>query len=206
MAGAMTSCSNKKVKDETAQTEESVDDLGLDDSDFIVDEGEDAPVEEVTDELIADDSSGSEEVMDAGMEEVASRTESAPAPMVDMSAADEYVVKEGETLMWIAFKLYGDYRKWRELKSMNPAAFQNGLQAGTRIKYNSSQFQWNPQGLPHLIRSGETLGTISNDKYGTSAKWRNIYNNNRDMIKDPNLIFAGFTLYYIAEDRDIASE
>lgn len=213
MAGAMTSCSNKKVKEETAQTSEgSIDDLGLDDSDFIVDEGSDAPLEESmgSEEEVVADNMGLDEMSPSTEEVVADNMAPepapAPAPMIDTAMSDEYVVQEGETLMWIAFKLYGDYRKWRELRDMNPVAFSSGLQAGTKIKYNPSQFRWNPQGLPHLIKSGETLGTISNDKYGTSSKWRKIYDNNRDMIRDPNLIFAGFTLYYIAEDRDIASE
>jgi nucleoid-associated protein YgaU len=52
---------------------------------------------------------------------------------------------------------------------------------------------------------GETLGTISSDKYGTPVKWRKIYDNNRPLIKNPNTIYAGFTLYYIPE-REIASE
>ena len=215
--GSMTSCSNKKkVQDETVQVEESLDDLGLDDSDFIVDEGD-----EVNDLMASDDDSDlmepvSAELVSEEPEMVSAAeqpmTESMPmeaapaiAPEISMSS-DTYEVKQGETLMWIAFKLYGDYAKWRELQSMNSGALSDGLQPGDRLSYNSNGFRWAPNGLPHLIRSGETLGTISSDKYGTSGKWRKIWDNNRDMIKDPNLIFAGFTLYYTPEERDIASE
>ena len=52
---------------------------------------------------------------------------------------------------------------------------------------------------------GETLGTISNKHYGVTKRWKDLYENNRPMIKDPNLIFAGFTLYYVP-DRDLASD
>ncbi len=214
--GSMTSCSNKKkVQDETVQTDESLDDLGLDDSDFIVDEGD-----EVNDFMAAEDSSDLMEPVSAEMvseePEMVSAAEqpmtesmpmetAAPAPEISMGS-ETYEVKEGETLMWIAFKLYGDYAKWRELQSLNSGVLSDGLQPGDRLSYNSNGFRWAPNGLPHLIRSGETLGTISSDKYGTSGKWRKIWDNNRDMIKDPNLIFAGFTLYYTPEERDIASE
>ena len=61
------------------------------------------------------------------------------------------------------------------------------------------------RGLPYLIKEGDSLASISLDKYETLNKWRYIYNNNKPLIKDPNLIFAGFTLYYIPE-RDVASE
>ena len=218
LAGSMTSCSNKKkVQEETAQTEESFDDLGLDDSDFIVDEGDEVGdlmasdtdsdlMEPVSAEMVSEEP----EMVDA-MEQP--MTESMPveapvaaAPEINMGAGDTYEVKEGETLMWIAFKLYGDYAKWRELESMNSGVLSDGLQPGDRLSYNSNGFRWAPNGLPHLIRSGETLGTISSDKYGTNSKWRKIWDNNREMIKDPNLIFAGFTLYYVPEERDIASE
>tara|TARA_Y100000296_G_C5176832_1_gene260586 strand:+ start:1311 stop:1991 length:681 start_codon:yes stop_codon:yes gene_type:complete len=212
LAGGMTSCSNKKkAQDETVQTEESLDDLGLDDSDFIVDEGEEsgdmfASDDEV--EMPSDTQLVTEEPEMVSADEQP-MTESMPvaaAPEVNMGGSDTYEVQQGETLMWIAFKLYGDYGRWRELQSMNSGVLADGLQPGDRLTYNSNGFRWAPNGLPHLIRSGETLGTISNDKYGTQSKWRKIWDNNRDMIKDPNLIFAGFTLYYVPEERDIASE
>ena len=122
---------------------------------------------------------------------------------------ENYQVKSGETLMLIAFNLYGDYTKWRYLMELNPGLRSNGrgLMAGQTVKYNPpvKKFVWNPDGLPHLILSGETLGSISMDKYNTTSKWRHLYENNQPMIKDPNLIFAGFTLYYVPA-RDMASQ
>ena len=41
---------------------------------------------------------------------------------------------------------------------------------------------------------------ISKKKYGTPVRWKSIWDNNKPMIKDPNLIFAGFTLYYIPDN------
>ncbi len=116
----------------------------------------------------------------------------------------KYVVQKNETLMMISFKLYGDYSKWRRLAKMNKKHIKNGIvMAGKTIRYRkpSQEFNWQPQGNPYLIKNGDTLGRISNDVYGTQKKWRAIWDNNRPLIKDPNRIFAGFTIYY----QDIGS-
>jgi len=190
----MTSCSNKKVKkDEEVQTEtvsDTDEELEIDDSDFIVDADE-------KDEMV------DEEVADASDSDSSNMEDKKP---VVIAGADEYEVQKGETLMWIAFKLYGDYRKWKDLKAANEDIVADGIQPGEKLRYSPSEFAWSPNGLPHLIKSGETLGTISNDKYGTEKKWKQIWNNNKEMIRDPNLIFAGFTLYYNPEERELASD
>ena len=109
--------------------------------------------------------------------------------------------------MLIAFKVYGDYGKWKEILKNNPGLRGKRLREGMELKYDApnEKFDWKPQGLPHLIKSGETLGTISQDKYGTSKKWKTIWDNNKPLIKDPNLIFAGFTLYYVPIGKELAS-
>jgi nucleoid-associated protein YgaU len=124
--------------------------------------------------------------------------EAQASEMILSGETGTYAVEEGDTLMLISFKLYGDYRKWREVASQNPGINPNALKKGTVINYikPSAEFVWNPEGVPHLIRQGETLGTISNEKYGTPKKWKDIWENNKPMIINPNLIFAGFTLYY----------
>jgi len=117
-----------------------------------------------------------------------------------------YKVKRGETLMLIAFNLYGDYTKWKRLRNINPGINANNLSAGQVIKYEvpEEEFVWSPNGKPYLIKQGDTLGKISSKKYGTPKKWRDLYENNRPMIRNPNLIFAGFTLYYIDGESDFA--
>ena len=118
-----------------------------------------------------------------------------------------YKVQKGETLMLIAFKLYGDYGKWKKIQQNNPQLKGKPLRAGMKIAYEapSEKFDWSPQGLPHLIKRGDTLGKISKNKYGTSKKWKTIWDNNKPLIKDPNLIFAGFTLYYVPLGKELAS-
>jgi nucleoid-associated protein YgaU len=197
----MTSCSSKRKKadDTTAETAET-----QQDADFIVDADEE--------ELIVDDStnegSGELNLEEESSGDINTATDAvASTPSIEMSGEmANYTVKKNDTLMMIAFRIYGDYRKWKELKSLNGLS-SSRIDTGMVIKYNrpAEEFVWSPEGLPYLIKTGDTLASISNDKYGTESKWRSIYNNNKPLIRDPNLIFAGFTIYYL-QDRDLASE
>lgn len=114
--------------------------------------------------------------------------------------AGEYTVKSGDTLMKIAFETYGDLFKWKEILEANRDRITdpNHLASGTVLKLDTPA---NPvsierNGTPYMIKQGDTLGTISNDVYGTKTKWKTIWENNRQLIKDPNKIYAGFYLYY----------
>ena len=193
-----TACSSKKKQAaEDGQGTDQIASFG-EDADFIIESDsedlmavEDAPMTESIDPMVEEQFLAP---VDQGM-------------AMTTGQMGSYTVESGDTYMLIAFKLYGDYRKWKSVADMNPGKSSAQLRAGENIQYDmpSQPFVWNPQGNPHLIRSGETLGTISNDKYGTASRWTDIYNNNRPMILDKNQIFAGFTLYWIP-DRDIASE
>jgi nucleoid-associated protein YgaU len=121
----------------------------------------------------------------------------------------EYKVQKNETLMMIAFKLYGDYAWWKKLSGWNTDKLKGSqiVREGMSLKYMapSEEFVWNPQGLPYLIRQNDTLGLISKSVYQTPKKWKLIWENNRPLIKNPNLIFAGFTIYYLENGREVAS-
>ena len=119
----------------------------------------------------------------------------------------QYTVQSGDTMMLVSFKVYGDYTKWKSIANLNPQINSQALAAGDVIKYKlpTTKFDWQPSGTPYLIKRGDTLGTISKEKYGSSSKWKGLWDNNRPMIKNPNLIFAGFTLYYLPS-TDVASE
>jgi len=197
LAGLLTvvSCSRgtSETEDGTASME-----FSEDEADFIVDaEDEDLILEE---EPLLSGTSDGESIL---LEEPIASSDS---QIVLGSEEGSYTVKRGETLMMVAFNVYGDYRKWKELAQLNGLSGDRVAEgAVVRFQKPMTPFVWNPEGLPYLIKSGDTLATISNDKYGTVQKWRSIYDNNRPLIKDPNLIFAGFTLYYVPQ-RDLASE
>lgn len=189
------SCSkNSKTKD-NVDTAADVADMASD-ADFIVDSEDEELILEDDSSMASSD--GSEPII---MDESVASTEIA---MSDDEGT--YTVKKGETLMMVAFNIYGDYRLWKRISDLNGLSGSR-VSEGSVVRYKkpAQEFLWNPEGLPYLIKTGDSLVTISNDKYGTANKWKLIYNNNRPLIKDPNLIFAGFTLYYIPE-RDVASE
>lgn len=202
---SMAACSSNKTEETASSSTESssLDDKLLEeDADFIVD-SDDSMLMEETNKA----EEGTFASAEAVMEETPMIEEAATAITPSISEMGEYTVQAGDTLMLVAFKVWGDYERWKELSELNGGIAMGQLPVGKVLKYVPNGFSWNPQGLPHLIKRGDTLGTISTEKYGTDNKWRDIWDNNRPMIKDPNLIFAGFTLYYIPqEERDLASE
>jgi nucleoid-associated protein YgaU len=113
-----------------------------------------------------------------------------------------YLVKNSETLMLIAFNQYRDYSLWRQILADNQDVLKdgpklvNGMVIKLRLPLRPFEIESRQDQSPYLIKSGDTLGRISTKVYGVHKYWRDIYLNNRDQIKDPNLIFAGFTLYY----------
>jgi len=43
----------------------------------------------------------------------------------------------------------------------------------------------------YTVVSGDSLSKIAKREYGDANKWRTIYEANRDLIKDPDLIYPG---------------
>lgn len=169
-------------------------------------EGDEAGIELADSDEFSEE--GQEDVVAGNLEEETSVEDDrvGSAPQIELSGEEAvYTVQKNETLMMIAFKLYGDYGKWKELSALNG---KTAVVAGTQIKYNkpSDEFNWAPDGNPYLIKSGDTLGTISDTTYGTTKHWKDIWQNNKPLIRDPNKIFAGFTIYTpLIEGRDVAN-
>lgn len=167
------------------------------------------------DEMMGDETGITDESSDPVMVEMMGGTLPAEegAPVISeahsMGAVSEYTVGKNETLMIIAFKIYGDYGQWKEIANLNRDVLKNNSpREGMKLKYHApaQAFVWNPEGNPYLIKTGDTLGTISHEVYQTNQKWKILWDNNRPLIKDPNKIFAGFTIYYPDLNRDVASE
>jgi len=118
------------------------------------------------------------------------------------------VQEDHETLMLIAFKIYGDYAKWREIAELNKEMFNDRyiIKKGMMLKFRvpAEQFEWNPKGEPYVIIHGDTLSRISSKVYHTIKRWKDIWDNNRPLIKNPNKIFSGFTIYYTDDKGELA--
>jgi len=50
------------------------------------------------------------------------------------------------------------------------------------------------EGRTYVVQPGDTLGSISRKFYGTSARYMDIYNANRDSLASPNAVTVGQTL------------
>lgn len=112
----------------------------------------------------------------------------------------EYKVRTGDTLMKISFEKFGNIYRWREIYNNNRERIPNfnALKAGTVLTIAGVEYVViTRNGVPYLIRRGDTLGKISGKVYGETTKWRAIWKNNPELIRDPNKIYAGFTLYYV---------
>ena len=46
-------------------------------------------------------------------------------------------------------------------------------------------------GRNYTVVKGDSLSKIAKDQYGDANKWRKIYEANKDLIKDPDLIYPG---------------
>lgn len=117
---------------------------------------------------------------------------------------DYYVAQKGDTLMWISFKLFGKYGRWRQLERWNQDTIKDKNQLeGLILKYipdSRKKFEY-PNGHVYLIQKDDYLGLISKKIYETAKYWKFLWHYNKHMIKSPDLIFAGFTLYYLDKDE-----
>jgi nucleoid-associated protein YgaU len=52
----------------------------------------------------------------------------------------------------------------------------------------------NGSGRTYVVVKGDSLSAIATREYGDAAEWHRIYDANRDIIKDPDLIYPGQTL------------
>ncbi len=116
---------------------------------------------------------------------------------------EDYIVQKGDTLMILAFRLYRDVMMWKEIAGWNGESLNGGTKIfpGDKLRVKVVDFDgniWQPQGNPYLIQDGDSLMGVSKNVYeGTTRYWRDIWENNTYLIKDPNIIYAGFTLYYL---------
>lgn len=51
-----------------------------------------------------------------------------------------------------------------------------------------------PQARTYTVQKGDSLSKIALREYGDAQEWRRIYEANRDLIKDPDLIQPGWSL------------
>ncbi|HEY0604094.1 MAG TPA: LysM peptidoglycan-binding domain-containing protein [Herpetosiphonaceae bacterium] len=97
-----------------------------------------------------------------------------------------YTVQPGDTLGLIARRFLRNDARWPEIfeinrdKLTNPNAIRVGQQLRIPIVLAA-----------HIVQSGETLGSIARLGLGDAGRWREIFDLNRDRVKDPNVLRSG---------------
>lgn len=136
------------------------------------------------------------------------KSESTEAPSAASGAMQSYTVKKGDTLMKIAFSIYGDLDRWKDLSEWNKDKLKNAnkLAAGMSLTYEAPSVAFTADQLSHnyTIKKGDTLAKIADEVYGRKQKYKKLQNYNAHLIKNPNRIFAGFTLFYDITDQEVA--
>jgi len=135
-------------------------------------------------------------------------TETTADEITTTGETSTYSVRAGDTLMKIAFTLYGDVDRWKDLQEWNRGKLKsvNQLKVGMSLTYETPSTSFSPEQLAHsyLIKKGDTLAGIADEVYGRKMKYKKLQNYNRRLIKNPNRIFAGFTIYYDITEQEMA--
>ena len=124
----------------------------------------------------------------------------AASPAISESELKTYRVRKYDTLMKISYKIYGDPFEWDDIYQLNKDIIRNpnSIVNGMRIKYKPPVVSKALAKKRHkyTIKPGDTLSTISQAIYGTSRKWKVLFEKNSDLIHNPQKIMAGLDIYY----------
>jgi LysM repeat protein len=207
LISSVAACSHKATQEDASAGEEAAQDAGTDavpqdGTEQVAPPQADAGLESLPTEA---DGSPSKDAKNSS-DNVPPSNDVAAAPAAPTGETSQYTVHAGDTLMKIAFENYGDLYQWKKIYDMNKDHITdpNRLEKGTVLTLDKPETgaSLDHNGERYLIKIGDTLARISDDVYGTEHKWKRIWENNRQLIKDPNRIYAGFFLYYLMTDDD----
>lgn len=121
-------------------------------------------------------------------------------------AAGTYTVRPGDTLSKIAGQLLGSTGRWREIYDANGNQISdpNLIYPGMRLTIpgyspeptapTAPTYTPPGQGGYYTVRSGDTLSAIAGNLMGDASRWREIYDANRNRIRNPNMLQVGWVL------------
>lgn len=123
----------------------------------------------------------------------------------DRAAQLVHVVKPGDDLWSLSEHYYGKGQEWRRIARANPALLTGGpdrLEPGWRLHIPDVE-----RGARRVIvRAGDTLSAIAGSEYGDPLAWQRIYDANRDVLTDPDLLPVGTALVIPAHYADAAAD
>lgn len=119
-----------------------------------------------------------------------------------------YIVQPGDTLGQIATVIYGTSRRWQDLASANNLEASTPIFPGDILRYPadsaSAEFETAYKNLPRskvVVQKGDTLELIAERQLGNKAFWKLVWRWNESIIAEPNKIFEGQSLDYIAAEE-----
>lgn len=120
---------------------------------------------------------------------------------------EDYTIREGDTYAKVAERRYGNADHWVAIAQANPLKDPRRIRPGDVIRLPADPLnvqglatdgspepvapRAEPQTLTYTVRSGDTLGGISESFYGTARHADLIYEANRDLLRDVDDIRAG---------------
>ena len=142
---------------------------------------------------------------------------STPAPVI-------HYVRSGQTLWQIAMQYYNDGEQWEAIARANPKSVQpnGGVREGVRlvipnkatltdappvtlssiarqVKRQATRESSNDHGdttakRTLTVRPGDSLTSLAQQHLGSSGRWRDLYEANRDQLDSPDYLTAGLRL------------
>lgn len=112
-------------------------------------------------------------------------------------ALEDYTMKEDvkngmDVVVSVKLKQYRDYSTKTITVQVTPS---NTVQATTEVKRETTNSPApKTEGTTYTVRSGDTLWNIAKKTYGDGSRYPDIFNANKDKIKNANLIYPGQVL------------
>ena len=76
-------------------------------------------------------------------------------------------------------------------KEKKPKADFSNVQSGSSSAPEPTQTPPAQAASTYTVKSGDSLSAIAKREYGDAGQWRRIFEANRDLIKNPDLIHPG---------------
>lgn len=121
------------------------------------------------------------------------------AEMVEGVKDGYYEVKAGDSLWKIAEAEYGDGYMWVEIANENSLNSPGVIEVGQKLKMPEVTSEAKPsktitEETNYEVKAGDSLWSIATDNYGDGFAWTKIYEKNKSLINNPNLIEKGMVL------------
>ena len=106
-----------------------------------------------------------------------------------------YVVEPGDTLFGIAAEQLGDGNRWPQIFALNRDQIGNpDLIFPGQVLTLPDESSSGPVPRVHTVQRGDTLSKIARRELGDGNRWPEIFELNRSIINNPNVIFPGQVL------------